>query len=162
MMGSGGDGGGGGETSVIERQRARMKWRQQHFQPPQLPPQPEPQQQQILNYFGGESDQIIDRSMLFPQFQGLMDYDDDQNLIEILTLSIKQDPCMEDGWIERSSDFGMNYAFSSCSPTAAAAAAGATSADKKEAFPAEKLGRESYKRRKTDKTQSLKVCSAYL
>ncbi|XP_031126412.1 transcription factor bHLH63-like isoform X1 [Ipomoea triloba] len=98
---------------------------------------------------GGEtSDQIMSSSMLFPpvqahqQFQGLMNYDD-QNLIQIL----------ENGWIERNSDIiGMNFAVSSCSPAAAAAAAETISAGKKkDAFPAEKLERESYKRRKTDK-----------
>ncbi|XP_019165359.1 PREDICTED: transcription factor bHLH63-like isoform X2 [Ipomoea nil] len=78
-------------------------------------------------------------SMLFPpvQLQGLMNYDD-QNLIQILE---------NYGWIERPSDIGINYALSSCSPAATSAAG----KKKDDAFPPENLGRESFKRRKTDK-----------
>jgi hypothetical protein len=146
----------GTDMTVLERQRARMKW--------QL-------QQEQQGYFGG-SDQFAGLFLEPGQvgtFQGLLG--GESVLGEVLTRSVKPDPGLENGWSELGrlelvnmgfTEFEMNCAISrtsSCPPTVAPPA---PEAKGKVSPPAEKMssavGRESFKKRKADKLQNTKVC----
>lgn len=140
----------GTDITVLERQRARMKW--------------QPQEQQ--GYFGG-SDQFAGLFLEPGQvgsFQGLLG--GESVLGEVLTRSVKPDPGLENGWPELVNmgftEFDMNCAISrtsSCPPTVAPPP---PEAKGKVSPPAEKVssavGRESFKKRKADKLQNTKVC----
>lgn len=170
----------GAKLSVLERQQARIKWQAEHLL---LPP---PQVQQLgLNYFDYSDElNVFSSPGQAQQFHGLIA--DDQNLGGLLTQGMKLDPgvgntgCSNIGSIGGGSfgfgdselgnvtGFGMNYAVSrtaSCPPSVAAAmaevATAAASKAKQTVLP-EKLsssaGRESFKKRKPDKTQNQKVC----
>lgn len=161
---------GGNGSSVLERQRARMKWHQEQVQ------------QQEMSYFNGQNDQLMSsfhQTSEAQQFHGLINVND-QSLNELVTRAIKPDPCMENNW----GDFGttdnngfgyvpvgvghggmshpteMNYAISrttSCPPTMADNAVSAVKP--KETMLRSNRGSENFKKRKADKNQHLKVCS---
>ncbi|KAK4740167.1 hypothetical protein R3W88_003864 [Solanum pinnatisectum] len=158
---------GGNGSSVLEQQRARMKWHQEQVQ------------QQEMSYFNGQNDLLMSsfhQTSEAQQFHGLINVND-QSLNELVTRAIKPDPCMENNW----GDFGttdnngfgyvpvgvghggmshpteMNYAISrttSCPPTMADNAVSAVKP--KETMLSSNRGRESFKKRKADKNQHLK------
>ncbi|KAE8008482.1 hypothetical protein FH972_004988 [Carpinus fangiana] len=144
----------GTEMTVLERQRARMKWQQQEQQ----------------GYFGG-SDQFAGLFLEPGQvgtFQGLLG--GESVLGEVLTRSVKPDPGLENGWSELGrlelvnmgfTEFEMNCAISRTSSCPPPVAPPAPEAKGKVSPPAEKMssavGRESFKKRKADKLQNTKV-----
>ncbi|XP_052193663.1 transcription factor bHLH63 [Diospyros lotus] len=151
--------GNGADMSVLERQRARLKWQQDQLH-----------QQQQQRYFDGN--EIAGFSVASDQqFQGLN---------EVLTRGLKSDPGVDNGWPDLGhfgegassgsgigpsrfgigSGFDANYGISrtsSCPPAVAAA----VEIKHGEAVQADKMssavGRESFKKRKADKNHSLKA-----
>ncbi|XP_059314218.1 transcription factor HBI1-like [Lycium ferocissimum] len=164
---TGNGGNGSSEMTVLERQRARMKWQQEQIQ------------QQEMSYFNEQNNQLMNsfhHTSEAQQFHGLINVND-QSLNELVTRAIKSDPSLENNW----GDFGnigtegfgyvsvgvghggmshpseMNYAISrttSCPPTMAENAVSAVKA--KETILSSNRGRESFKKRKADKNQHLK------
>ncbi|KAF3657107.1 transcription factor HBI1 [Capsicum chacoense] len=160
-------GNGSSELSVLDRQRARMKWQQEQVH------------QQEMSYFSGQNDQLMNcfhQSSEGQQFHGLINVND-QSLNELVTRAIKPDPCLENNWRDfgttGANGFGyvpigvghggmshpaeMNYAISrttSCPPTMADNAVSAVKP--KETILSSNRGRESFKKRKADKNQHLK------
>ncbi|KAM3377015.1 transcription factor HBI1 [Capsicum galapagoense] len=155
-------GNGSSELSVLDRQRARMKWQQEQVH------------QQEMSYFSGQNDQLMNcfhQSSEGQQFHGLINVND-QSLNELVTRAIKPDPCLENNWRDfgttGANGFGyvpigvghggmshpaeMNYAISrttSCPPTMADNAVSAVKP--KETILSSNRGRESFKKRKADK-----------
>uniref|UniRef100_A0A5B7A490 Putative transcription factor bHLH63 n=1 Tax=Davidia involucrata TaxID=16924 RepID=A0A5B7A490_DAVIN len=157
------------DMSVFERQRTQMKL----------------QQEQLQQSYVNENDEFTMFPVLPPQdqqFQVLIN--SDSGLSEFVNRGMKPDPGLDNGWPhfgnfggecsglgscgfgDGGSGFEMNYAISrtaSCPPAVAATVAEQAVADTKgiESVLPEKLssavGRESFKKRKADKTQNLKV-----
>ncbi|KAK3022038.1 hypothetical protein RJ639_047428 [Escallonia herrerae] len=165
MPGNVASGGGTADISVLERQRARMKWQQdQHF------------------LIGNHELNVFSAQQLH-QLQGSVS--NDPGFAEYVTRALKPDPGMESGWPDvgkfggddhlgygacgygNVSGIEMNYEAIartvSCPPTVAAAIseAAVTETKGKESILPEKLnsaaGRESFKKRKADKNHNLKV-----
>ncbi|KAA8545981.1 hypothetical protein F0562_020568 [Nyssa sinensis] len=158
--------GNGMEVSVLERQRARMKWQQEQLQ----------QQQNYVNENGLSMFPISPHTQ---QFQVLIN--NESVLNEFVNRVMKPDPGLDHRWphfgkfggedsdlgscgIGNGSGFEMNYAISrtaSCPPAGAAAIAEVAETKGRESVLPEKLssavGRESFRKRKADKTQNLKV-----
>ncbi|XVF67733.1 hypothetical protein PTKIN_Ptkin10aG0145700 [Pterospermum kingtungense] len=166
------------DMTVLERQRARLKWQQeQQFQ----------QQQQ--SYFSELSGVFSSQASHVQGFQGgLMSgdsvYGGDQM---VMTRLVKPDPGVETAWPELGSamefgpcgygngpTFDVNYAISrtsSCPPAVAAAAAAVPTeavevkakAKAKDSLVSDKMGsavtRENLKKRKADKLQNSKVAA---
>ncbi|XAR59551.1 hypothetical protein NMG60_11015426 [Bertholletia excelsa] len=159
--------GNGTDISVLERQRGRMKWQRDLFT----------QQQRYFdeNELGGFS---------FPaQVQHLQgSVSGDTGLNELVSRAVKVDPGLDSGWpnfseyggdgsAHGSNGFGVGSGFDpsyglsrtmSCPTAVAAAVAESAMAETKQAEPTlpEKMssvGRESFKKRKADKNQSLKA-----
>ncbi|PHU10616.1 hypothetical protein BC332_22476 [Capsicum chinense] len=161
-------GNGSSELSVLDRQRARMKWQQEQVH------------QQEMSYFSGQNDQLMNcfhQSSEGQQFHGLINVND-QSLNELVTRAIKPDPCLENNWRDfgttGANGFGyvpirvghggmshpaeMNYAISrttSCPPTMADNAVSAVKP--KETILSSNRGRESFKKRKADKNHLKEV-----
>ncbi|XP_062177020.1 transcription factor bHLH63-like [Alnus glutinosa] len=141
--------GNGTDVTVLERQRARMKWQHQEQQ----------------GYFGGsEFGGLFLEPGQVGSFQGLVG-GGDTVLGEVVTRSVKPDPGSENGWPQLVNmgftEFEMNCAISrtsSCPPTVGPPA---PEAKGKVPAPAEKMssavGRESFKKRKADKMQNAKI-----
>jgi len=141
--------GNGTDVTVLERQRARMKWQHQEQQ----------------GYFGGsEFGGLFLEPGQVGSFQGLVG-GGDTVLGEVVTRSVKPDPGSENGWPQLVNmgftEFEMNCAISrtsSCPPTVGPPV---PEAKGKVPAPAEKMssavGRESFKKRKADKMQNAKV-----
>ncbi|KAF3435714.1 hypothetical protein FNV43_RR22806 [Rhamnella rubrinervis] len=159
------------DMTVLERQRARMKWQQEQIQ-----------QQQQSYFSGSELSGVFSgqtqAGQVAQSFQGLVGCE--SVLCEAVNRSVKPDPGLENGWPEMgkcempimglgscgglvsdTQGFQMNGAISrtaSCPPTVAAAAADTKA---REAALHEKMssaaGRESFKKRKADKFQNTKV-----
>lgn len=170
---TGNGGNGSSEMSVLERQRARMKWQQEQLQ-----------QQEMMSYFDGQNDHQLMHSYSqtagAQQFHGLINNVNDQSLNELVTRAIKPDPCLENnrgdfgtigtdglGYVPigvgnggTTPQLGLDYAISrttSCPPNMADNSVSAGKA--KESMLSSNRGRESFKKRKADKNQHLKVCS---
>lgn len=165
------NGGGGTELSVLERQQARMKWQQEQL---------EVQEQ---SFFNGNELSMFSIPAAAQQFQELLG--NDQSFVELMSRAVvKPDPGTENSAWPDFGKFGgndqlgnyngygnvsgirMNYAISrtaSCPPVAAAAAV--AEAVKGSALPVSQgnlnssVGRESFTKRKADKTQNQKVVS---
>ncbi|KAA8536095.1 hypothetical protein F0562_028573 [Nyssa sinensis] len=161
--------GSGTDVSVFDRQRARMKWQEEQLQ----------QQQQ--SYVNENEFSVFPLPAHAQQFQVLVN--SESGLSEFVTRGTKADPGLDNGCphfanfggecsglgsggFGNASGFEMNYAISrtaSCPPAVAAAIAEAAVADTKrrESVSPDKLssavGRESFKKRKADKTQNLKM-----
>ncbi|XP_057965699.1 transcription factor HBI1-like [Malania oleifera] len=174
--------GNGADMTVIERQRARLKW--------QAEQQLQRQQQSHQSFFGtGNEFDFFNLVNQAPQFQGLIEGDSGV-VAELVTRSVKADPGLENAWPElrgyggdttgfeangfvNGSGYDMNYAISrtvSCPPEMAApatqpeaaVAVAAAEAKGRQTLITEKLnfsvGRESsFKKRKADKAQNQKV-----
>ncbi|KAL6209587.1 hypothetical protein ACLB2K_020527 [Fragaria x ananassa] len=137
------------DMTVLDRQRARMKWQQDHFQ----------QQQQ--GYFGGNelnwvfSHMPIQASQV-QSFQGLIGLGGDMGMGQ----AVKPDPSSESGWTELgygSCGFEMNNIARtfSCPPKVSAETKSNNAvASPKISSPA---GKESFKKRKADKAQNNKA-----
>ncbi|GFZ14446.1 basic helix-loop-helix (bHLH) DNA-binding superfamily protein [Actinidia rufa] len=151
------------DMSVLERQRARIKWQQEPFQ-----------QQR---YFDGNEFSGFSGPAQAQQFQGLVNSDMGLNGL------VKADLSLDNEWADfgqfsgEGSDLGpggfglgsgfeMNYGISrtiSCPLAVAAEIAEVTAADTKQResiFPekvSSAVGRESFKKRKADKNQNLKA-----
>lgn len=152
------------EMTVLERQRARLKWQLEQLQQPQqqqqLQQQQEQQQQQEVGYFS-ELSQLISQGY---DEGGLM-----------MGQQVKPDPAFENGWrdlgkiVVPAAGYGFGPGFeasyaisrtSSCPPAVASEAVNvkgkvsvAALNDKVSAV----VGRESFKKRKADKVQNTKV-----
>lgn len=163
------------DTTVLERQRARLKWQQEQIQ-----------QQQQSYFSGSELSGVFSgqtqAGQVVQSFQGLVGCE--SVLGEAVNRSVKPDPGLENGWPEMekcempimgfgscggldtgTQEFEMNGAISrtaSCPPTVAAAAADTKA---REAALHEKLssaaGRESFKKRKADRLKNAKVMSVF-
>ncbi|CAN4107537.1 unnamed protein product [Withania somnifera] len=157
-------GNGSSELTVLDRQRARMKWQQEQVL------------QQEMTYFNGQNEQLMNcfhQTSEAQRFHGLINVNN-QSLNELVTRAITPDPCLENNW----DDFGttgnngfgyvpvgvghagmshpteMNYAISrttSCPPTMADNAVSAVKL--KETTLSSNRSRESFKKRKADKNQ---------
>lgn len=162
----------GTDMSVLERQAARRKWQQEQIEVQQQ------RQQQEQSFFTGNE---LTMFSIPQQFQGLLGNGNDQSLVEFMSRSmVKADPGMENaGWPDfgggdgqlsnynggygNASGIEMNYAISrtgSCPPAVAAAMADSTKGCHhpiSQGNLSSGVGRESFKKRKADKTQSLKV-----
>lgn len=156
----------GADISVLERQRARMKWEEDQ------------QQQQQLNFYGGNELNMfsLPPAAQAQQYQSLIS--NGSGFGVLVNRPVKADPGMDNGWSDNGKfggddHFGygygnvngveLNYAISrttSCPPEEAAAGA---YAEQREDILPEKMstaiGRESFKKRKADKTHNQKVCS---
>ncbi|XP_009587041.1 uncharacterized protein LOC107766787 [Nicotiana tabacum] len=163
---TGNGGNGSSEMSVLERQRARMKWQQEQLQ-----------QQEMMSYFDGQNDQQLmnfySQTAGAQQFHGQINNVNDESLNELVTRAIKPDPCLENNWTigtdglgyvptgvgygGTTPQLGLNYAISrttSCPPNMADNAVSDGKA--KESMMSSNRGRESFKKRKADKNQHLK------
>lgn len=162
---------------MLERQRERMKWQQEQHH------------QQNQSYFCGSGFDGAFTSLQVPNSQGLMmmmmnGAGDGSGLGDVVAnaRSVKPDPGSESGWPELgkfelpnlafvSSGFNANSAISrtsSCPPSVAAAmATPLADAKGKESVSSatEKMrsasGRESFKKRKSEKIQNPKVCVVF-
>ncbi|XVF01095.1 hypothetical protein REPUB_Repub04eG0058500 [Reevesia pubescens] len=163
------------DVTVLERQRACLKWQQEQLQ----------QQQTQESYFSELNGVFSSQTSHVQGFHqgGLMSSD---SLLGdmMMTRQLKPDPGLETAWPElgkvdmsdlgfgpcgygNGPSFDMNYSISrtsSCSPAVAAAvAAEAVEVKGKESFVSEKMrsavGRESFKKRKVDKLQNSKVAA---
>lgn len=168
------------DMTVLERQRARLKWQQEQLQ--------QEQQQQQDGYFNG-SEQLNGvffnpaQAGQFPAFQGLVG---GLSVIGDTTSNrpVKPDPGLENGWSEldrfEMSEIGFGSSAtglangpgfqmagaisrtSSCQPTVAPLTPEVKS---RESFSPEKIssaaGRESFKKRKADKVNNTKVFSLF-
>ncbi|KAL3538978.1 hypothetical protein ACH5RR_002344 [Cinchona calisaya] len=173
--------GGGAKLSVLERQQARVKWQEEQLQQPL----PQVVQQLGLRYFNSNDELNVFSTPAqgVQRFDGLVT--NDQNLGGLLTQGMKLDPGVENttacsnnfggesfgfGGCEvgNFTGFGVNYAVSrtaSCPPLVAATMAEVATAagdgrNTNTVLP-EKLssstGRESFKKRKADKTRNQKA-----
>lgn len=162
----------GTEMSVFERQRARMKWQQDHNH-----------QQQMSSFSGNEVNVYCTTE---PQAQaqapGFEVMSSDIGFDSFLNCVVKPDPGMDNGWPDLgkfggdSEYYGYGNANAnvnelSCAisrtfscppvvPAAIAQASGDNSNEKKPVFPEKKNsagGRESFKKRKADKALAQKV-----
>ncbi|XP_007042169.2 PREDICTED: transcription factor bHLH63 [Theobroma cacao] len=165
------------DMTVLERQRARLKWQQEQLQQQQLQ-----QQEQQQSYFSELSGVFSSQPSHVEGFQGGLMSGDSVLGDMVMTRQLKPDPGLETAWPElvkvdmpdmgfgpcgygNGPSFDMNYAISrtsSCPPAVAAAVAGEVVEVKgKESVVSEKIGsavgRESFKKRKVDKLQNLKV-----
>nr|WIE96118.1 basic helix-loop-helix transcription factor [Loropetalum chinense var. rubrum] len=153
------------DMTILERQRARMKWEQDQLQ-----------QQQ--SYFSGDEYRVYSVSAHGNQGQEFQDLlNGNSGLHQVVTQSLKADPGLENGWLEYdqfpvpSSGFDssgyVNYEFSrtaSCPPAVAAAAMAeammAADGKSRESILTEKMsatvGRDSFKKRNADKVQNSK------
>ncbi|KAL0384082.1 UNVERIFIED_CONTAM: Transcription factor [Sesamum radiatum] len=138
------------DMTMLQRQRSRLKWQQEHFI-----------QHQPLAYFN-ENEEALGASLLT--------LDHDQGLGEMLAPgAMKPDHGVENGWNDdcgrvlnygNGSEFEMCYPIPrtvSCPPKMAAAMAAEVASKGKEAALSSDTCRESSKKRKADKTQNLKV-----
>uniref|UniRef100_A0A2N9EXW2 BHLH domain-containing protein n=1 Tax=Fagus sylvatica TaxID=28930 RepID=A0A2N9EXW2_FAGSY len=147
------------DMTVLERQRARVKWQEQ-------------QQQQ--SYFGGSIEFGGTSSVFFEQPISQVEGQSFQGLVGDLVLGemVKPDPGLENRWSElgkfelsnmdfESCGFDMNGAISRTSSCPPKVVAPVTEAKGKVSVPVEKMssavGRESCKKRKADKVQNTKV-----
>lgn len=166
------------DLTVLERQRARLKWQEDQLQ------QQQQQQQQSTYFSGSELSGVFFQAPDHHQVQSFQ-----VGLVEDSALNrlVKPDPGLENGWpgldkfempglgfgSSSTPGFQINGAISrtySCPPTVVAEEATAVVKSREAVFPAEKLssaaGKES-KKRKTDKLQNSKVniyiyCIIYL
>lgn len=144
------------DMTVLDRQRARMKWQHDQLQ--------QQQQQQHQGYFGGSelngvfSHLPIQASQQVQSFQGLIGLGDSG-----MGQAVKPDPSSENGWAELghgSCGFEMNGPNNisttfSCPPKVAAETKNNnTVVTDKISSPA---GKESFKKRKADKAQNNKA-----
>lgn len=162
------------DMTVLERQRARLKWQEEQLI---QQPQHEEEQQQQQSYFSELSGVFSSQVQVF---QGGLMSGESVMYGDMLTTRqvIKPDPGLEETvWSElgmgfgpcgygNGPDFDVNHAISrtsSCSPAVAAAVATeAVEVKAKESVVFEKMGpaavaRESFKKRKVDKLQNSKV-----
>ncbi|KAM7479312.1 hypothetical protein LguiA_027525 [Lonicera macranthoides] len=146
---------GGMDITVLERQRARMKWQQDQLQ------QPQP------SFFNGNHELSgFSLTTQAQEFSGLIS--NELGIGDLVSRVVKPDPGFENGWADiggvdgylgygacgyGNAGFEMSSVISrtiSCPPAVAAVA------DEKLISG---VGRESFKKRKADKTQNLKVVS---
>ncbi|KAJ8763415.1 hypothetical protein K2173_002298 [Erythroxylum novogranatense] len=139
------------DVTVLERQRARLKWQQQQRQLQQQAPGQSHQEESCFGDFGS----------VFG-FQGGL-----SEMVTQSTLSVKPDlDLVDNGWPDlvgfgpcgfgsNGSGFDMNYAICRTSSSPPAVAAAATADEGRESVASEKfssvVGRESFKKRKVDK-----------
>lgn len=157
------------DMSVFERQRARMKWEEDQQQ----------QQQQLSFFSGNELNMFSIPAAQAQQFQPLIGNESGFN--GLVNRAVKPDPGMANGWPDYGKFGGddhlgygygnvngieLNYAISrttSCPPEVAvsiAEVAGADTKQREEILPekmSSPVGKESFKKRKTDKTHNQKV-----
>ena len=163
------------DMTVLDRQRARLKWQQEQLQQ---------QQEEQQSYFSELSGVFSSQTSHVQGFQGGLITGDSVLCDMVMTQQVKPDPGLETAWPElgkvdlasmgfgpcgydNGPSFDMNYAISrtsSCPPAVAAAAVApeAVEVKVKESIVSEKMGsdvgRESFKKRKVDKLQNSKVC----
>ncbi|XP_050364095.1 transcription factor bHLH63-like [Argentina anserina] len=135
------------DMTVLDRQRALMKWQQDQFQ----------QQQPQQGYFGGNElngvfTHVPVQASQVQSFQGLIGLGGDL----MMGQAVKPDPSSENGWNELgygSCGFEMNISRTfSCPPKVAAdTKSNSAVASPKISSPA---GKESFKKRKADKAQN--------
>ena len=158
--------GNGTDLTVLERQRFRMKWQQEHFE-------------QEQRYYGGSEFGMFSMGGgsvgEAQQFHGLINGGDSAALGDLLGRTVKADPGLENAWPELGKLTMPGTGFSvenagfepsgilSCSMNHATSTTSSCPQEAKvrEAALPEKIasgfGRESFKKRKADKLQSLKV-----
>ncbi|CAI9104534.1 OLC1v1003226C1 [Oldenlandia corymbosa var. corymbosa] len=172
-----------GRMSVLERQQGRMRWQELQAQQPQLT---QVQQMEGFGGYFNSADQLSNMfSAPAQHFHGGLMIND-QNLGGLLlNPTMGPDPCVQSSSSNQFGNvggdnfgllggcelgnvagFGLNYGVArtaSCPPAVVAAVAEAASAatKRKETAPPEKLasttGRESFKKRKSDKAQNQKA-----
>lgn len=171
------------DMTVLERQRARLKWEQEPLQQQQQQQQQQQYQHQQPqeSYFSELSGAFSLPSQLISQVQqqgfegGLMGGGDSV----MFGGSVKPDPAFASGWPDLGKIMVPTYGFGPCGPgfevsnaisrTSSCPPAVAPDAvevkGKESAVPNDKMsaavGRESLKKRKADKVQSTKVCRVF-
>ncbi|XP_021896583.1 transcription factor bHLH63-like isoform X1 [Carica papaya] len=168
------------DMTVLERQRARLKWQQDQLQPDQQ------QQESRFSDFNGLFSMPAQATQV-QNFQGGVLAAHDPALADVVTRSVKPDPALLTGWTDLGktvelragmeflgpcaysnySGLEMNYSISrtsSCPPAVAAAVAmEAVEAKPKGSILSEKVsattGRDSFKKRKVDKMLNAKIAA---
>ncbi|GAV58270.1 HLH domain-containing protein [Cephalotus follicularis] len=141
------------DLTVLERQKARLNWQQEHLQ--------QQQQQSFFSELSGVFSSV-------PSYQsgGGFISGADSELGEVLARAVKPDPGLENGWSDMGfgpcggygsgSGFELNYTLSGTSSCPPSVAAEATVMEVKDKMSSA-VGRESFKKRKADKAQCPKV-----
>lgn len=148
------------DMTVLERQRARVKWQQEHFQVVQPPQQQESFFTELNGVFSVPSQVSFEGGLLGGG--------------DSVLGPIKPDTALENGRPQLGKDMVRGYGFGPCGPafyssyaisrtTTSCPPAVAAEAKVKESSVlndniSAAVGRESFKKRKADKVQNAKVC----
>ena len=164
--------------TMLERQRARMNWQQDHQQ------QQQQQHQHHQGYFSatGGFNAVFSSSLQVQSSPSLgsmtvVAADSGSSLADVVPHSIKPDPSLETGW-PKLDKFVMGFGSSGLPPAPAPAPAAASGFDVNSAISrasscppslaeakenmSSSTGKESFKKRKAEKVQNTKVCFVLL